>query len=45
MSVPTMKAIVFKGPHEIALEDRPVPKIQDGGDVLVKVSYSALCGR
>ncbi|RPA94260.1 GroES-like protein [Choiromyces venosus 120613-1] len=40
----TMKAIVFKGPHKIALEDRLIPKIIDETDALVKVSYTALCG-
>ncbi|KAG0126619.1 chaperonin 10-like protein [Tuber indicum] len=39
-----MKAIVFKGPHKIALEDRPIPKIIEETDALVKVSYTALCG-
>ncbi|MCJ1365122.1 hypothetical protein MMC16_004242 [Acarospora aff. strigata] len=39
-----MRAVVFKGPHKIALEDRPVPKIQDQTDIIVKVIYSALCG-
>ncbi|KAG0639528.1 chaperonin 10-like protein [Tuber brumale] len=39
-----MKAIVFKGPHKIALEDRPIPEIIDETDALVKVCYTALCG-
>ncbi|PUU80719.1 chaperonin 10-like protein [Tuber borchii] len=39
-----MKAVVFKGPHRIALEDRPIPKLINETDVLVKVSYTALCG-
>lgn len=41
----TMKAVVFHGPKKVALEERPVPKIQDPTDIIVKVSYSALCGR
>ncbi|KAI9877149.1 MAG: hypothetical protein M1830_004678 [Pleopsidium flavum] len=40
----TMRAVIFKGPHKIALEDRPVPKIKDQTDIIVKVIYSALCG-
>ncbi len=40
-----MKAVVFKKPYEVAIEDRPIPKIQDQTDVIVKVTYSALCGR
>jgi hypothetical protein len=45
MAKETMKAVIFKGPHEVVIEDRPVPKIQDGKDIIVKVEYSALCGR
>jgi len=45
MAKDTMKAVVFKGPMKVELVDRPVPKIQDKGDVIVKVEYSALCGR
>lgn len=44
MSTQTMKAVIFKGPHEVAIEDRPVPKIQDPTDIIVKVEYTALCG-
>ncbi|MCJ1474932.1 hypothetical protein MMC13_003592 [Lambiella insularis] len=44
MAEKTMKAVVFKGPHKVALEDRPVPKIKDPTDIIVKVIYSALCG-
>ena len=40
-----MRAVVFKGPYKVALEDRPVPQIQDPTDIVVKVIYSALCGR
>jgi len=32
-----MKAVVFKGPGKVAVEDRPVPKIKDQTDVIVKV--------
>lgn len=45
MAKDTMKAVIFKGTKQIALEDRPIPKIQDPTDVIVKVEYSALCGR
>ena len=40
----TMKAVVFHGPHKIAVEDRPVPQITKPTDIIVKVIYSALCG-
>ena len=41
----TMRAVVFRGPYKVAVEERPVPRIQDAGDILVKVTYTALCGR
>ncbi|KAI9720781.1 MAG: hypothetical protein M1812_002620 [Candelaria pacifica] len=44
MAKDTMRAVVFKGPKQVALEDRPIPKIKDPQDVIVKVTYSALCG-
>ena len=40
-----MKAIVFKEPKKVALEDRPIPQIKDQTDVIAKVEYTALCGR
>jgi threonine dehydrogenase-like Zn-dependent dehydrogenase len=40
-----MRAVVFKGPLKVALEERPIPKIEDAKDIIVKVEYSALCGR
>lgn len=45
MSGKTMKAVVFKGPHKVAIEDRPIPEIKDQTDIIVKVDYTALCGR
>lgn len=45
MAKDTMRAVIFKGPHKVALEDRPIPKINDDTDVIVKVIYSVLCGR
>ncbi|KIW25150.1 uncharacterized protein PV07_10814 [Cladophialophora immunda] len=40
----TMKAVVFKGKLQVEVEDRPIPKIQDPKDIIVKVRYTALCG-
>ena len=45
MAGKTMKAVVFKGPHKVAIEDRPVPQIKEDTDIIVEVIYSALCGR
>lgn len=44
MGKDTMKAVVFKGKLKVELEDRPIPKIQDPTDIIIKVTYSALCG-
>ena len=45
MAKETMKAVVFKGPYKVVIEDRPIPKIKDPTDVIVKVASTALCGR
>ncbi|CAM1502798.1 Fc.00g075740.m01.CDS01 [Cosmosporella sp. VM-42] len=45
MSKPeTMKAVVFDGPHEVSVRDRPVPQLRDEQDIIVKVQATALCG-
>lgn len=41
----TMKAVVFRGPYKVVVEQRPIPSIRDPTDIIVKVIYSALCGR
>lgn len=41
----TMQAVVFHAPFKVAVEERPIPKIQEPGDIIVKTSYTALCGR
>jgi 2-desacetyl-2-hydroxyethyl bacteriochlorophyllide A dehydrogenase len=38
-----MKAVVLRGPGEIAIEDRPEPKLAEG-HVLLKVNMIGLCG-
>ncbi|EXM15039.1 hypothetical protein RAB80_007401 [Fusarium oxysporum f. sp. vasinfectum] len=40
-----MQAVVFKGPFKVAVEQRPIPRIQHPNDAIVKVQYTALCGR
>ena len=45
MTKSTMKAVVFKGTLKVEIEDRPIPKIIDDTDIIIKVKYSALCGR
>lgn len=44
MAKDAMKAVIFKEPYKIAVEDRPIPRIKEPTDVIVKVIYSALCG-
>lgn len=45
MGKSTMRAVVFKGPYKVELEERPIPQIQEPTDIIVKVKYTALCGR
>lgn len=40
-----MQAVVFKEPFKVAVEQRPIPTVQDPEDIVVKVGYTALCGR
>lgn len=40
----TMKAVVFHGPHDVRVEERPMPKVVEDSDVILKVKYSGLCG-
>ncbi|CAG9951184.1 unnamed protein product [Clonostachys rosea f. rosea IK726] len=39
-----MRAVVFKGVGQVAVEDRPVPKIIQPTDAILKVKCSAICG-
>lgn len=39
-----MKALVYYGEHNIALEDRPKPTIQKPTDVVVKMLKTTICG-
>jgi threonine dehydrogenase-like Zn-dependent dehydrogenase len=41
----TMQAVIFKGKLHVEVEQRPIPKIQEPTDIIVKVRYTALCGR
>lgn len=45
MTAKTMQAVVFKDKLKVEIERRPIPQIQDPTDVIVKVRYTALCGR
>ncbi|WP_269857420.1 glutathione-independent formaldehyde dehydrogenase [Streptomyces sp. RPT161] len=39
-----MRAVVYKGPFEVAVEQAPDPRIQHPNDVIVKVTSTAICG-
>jgi alcohol dehydrogenase len=39
-----MKALVYKGPGQKALEDRPKPQIAAAGDAVVRVLKTTICG-
>jgi alcohol dehydrogenase len=39
-----MKALVYKGDGQVAIEEKAIPEIQDAGDAIVKVVYSTICG-
>ena len=39
-----MKALVYRGVGEKAVEDRPRPQIIDNGDAIVRVTRTTICG-
>ena len=39
-----MKAFVYLGPNQKAVEDRPMPKIAAASDVIVKMTKTTICG-
>jgi len=41
----TMKAVVLKGPFDVVIEERPVPRIKAPTDAVIKVLQSGLCGQ
>ncbi|CAI6097381.1 unnamed protein product [Clonostachys chloroleuca] len=40
----TMKAVVFDGLRKVSVQDRPIPKVRNGHEIVVKVTATALCG-
>ncbi len=44
MEQKTMKALVYRGPGKIALEDVPMPQIIEPDDAIVRVTTSTICG-
>ncbi len=39
-----MKAVIYKEPKKIAVEDIPMPKIEEPTDIILKVTTAAICG-
>ena len=39
-----MRALVYRGPREVAVEDRPDPTIQEPTDAVVRITTSNICG-
>jgi glutathione-independent formaldehyde dehydrogenase len=39
-----MKAVVYKEPHNVAVEDVPDASIEEPTDVVIKITTSAICG-
>ncbi|KZT59606.1 alcohol dehydrogenase GroES-like domain-containing protein [Calocera cornea HHB12733] len=40
----SMKAVVYKKPYQVAVEEKPKPKIEHPNDVIIKITTSAICG-
>jgi S-(hydroxymethyl)glutathione dehydrogenase / alcohol dehydrogenase len=39
-----MKAVVYHGPYDMRVDQKPMPEIRDRDDVIVKVTTTAICG-
>jgi S-(hydroxymethyl)glutathione dehydrogenase / alcohol dehydrogenase len=39
-----MKALVYHGPNDVQLDDKPRPTIQNPDDAILRVTTTALCG-
>ncbi|MDY0908843.1 zinc-dependent alcohol dehydrogenase [Microbacterium sp. CFBP9034] len=39
-----MKAMVYRGPYKIRVEEKPDPKIEHPNDAIVRVELAAICG-
>ncbi|MDE3205972.1 MAG: alcohol dehydrogenase catalytic domain-containing protein, partial [Acidobacteriota bacterium] len=39
-----MKAIVYRGPFEVELQEVPEPRIEEAGDALVRITTTNICG-
>jgi glutathione-independent formaldehyde dehydrogenase len=39
-----VKAVIYKGPYRVAVEDVPEPVIEEPGDALVRITTTNICG-
>jgi threonine dehydrogenase-like Zn-dependent dehydrogenase len=39
-----MKAMVYRGPYRVRVEEKPKPKIEHPNDAIVRVQLAAICG-
>ncbi|WP_165984045.1 glutathione-independent formaldehyde dehydrogenase [Streptomyces sp. YIM 98790] len=39
-----MKAVVYKEPHQVAVEEVPDPRLEAPTDVIIKITTTAICG-
>jgi hypothetical protein len=39
-----MKALVYHGPMDVRIDDKPKPKIEHPEDIILKVTQTAICG-
>ncbi|WP_104118991.1 zinc-dependent alcohol dehydrogenase [Arthrobacter sp. B1805] len=39
-----MKAMVYRGPYKIRVEEKPMPKIEHPNDAIIRVTTAAICG-
>ena len=39
-----MKALVYRGPGDKAVENRPIPRLAEPGDAIVKIAKTTICG-
>ena len=39
-----MKSLGYHGSNDVRIDDKPKPQIKDRGDIVLKVTSSAICG-
>ena len=39
-----MKSLVYHGPMDVRIDDKPKPQIQDKEDIILKITSTAICG-